>query len=33
MTLKPPEALCDLFLELALEGCERNGETIVAPSR
>jgi NAD(P)-dependent dehydrogenase (short-subunit alcohol dehydrogenase family) len=33
MTLKPPEALCDLFLELALEGCERNGETIVAPAR
>lgn len=33
MTLKPPESLCDLFLELALEGCERNGETIVAPSR
>jgi NAD(P)-dependent dehydrogenase (short-subunit alcohol dehydrogenase family) len=30
MTLKPPEALCDLFVELALPGCLRNGETIVA---
>jgi NAD(P)-dependent dehydrogenase (short-subunit alcohol dehydrogenase family) len=31
MTLKPPEALCDLFVDLALPGCQRNGETIVAP--
>jgi NAD(P)-dependent dehydrogenase (short-subunit alcohol dehydrogenase family) len=30
MTLKPPEALCDLFVELALPGCLRNGETVVA---
>lgn len=30
MTLKPPEALCDLFVELALRSCLRNGETVVA---
>jgi NAD(P)-dependent dehydrogenase (short-subunit alcohol dehydrogenase family) len=30
MTLKPPEALCDLFLELALASCMRNGETLTA---
>lgn len=30
MTLKPPEALCDLFVELALPSCLRNGETVVA---
>ena len=30
MTLKPPEALCDLFVELALASCQRNGETVVA---
>lgn len=30
MTLKPPEALCDLFVELALPSCTRNGETITA---
>ena len=30
MTLKPPEALCDLFVELALASCLRNGETVVA---
>ncbi len=33
MTLKPPEALCDLFVELGSEACLRNGETIVAPAR
>lgn len=31
MTLKPPEALCDLFVDLALDSCTRNGETVVAP--
>ena len=30
MTLKPPEDLCDLFVELALASCLRNGETVVA---
>jgi NAD(P)-dependent dehydrogenase (short-subunit alcohol dehydrogenase family) len=30
MTLKPPEALCDLFVELALASYQRNGETVVA---
>jgi NAD(P)-dependent dehydrogenase (short-subunit alcohol dehydrogenase family) len=29
-SVKPPEALCDLFLELALPSCTRNGETLAA---
>jgi len=33
MTLKPPESLCDLFVELGSEACQRNGETVVAPAR
>ncbi|MBL8697340.1 MAG: SDR family NAD(P)-dependent oxidoreductase [Alphaproteobacteria bacterium] len=27
-TLKPPEALAELFVELALPGCRRHGETV-----
>jgi NAD(P)-dependent dehydrogenase (short-subunit alcohol dehydrogenase family) len=33
LTLKPPESLCDLFMELAAESCTRNGETVVAAPR
>jgi len=32
MTLPPPEALADLFLELALPSCTRHGETLDARS-
>ncbi len=32
MTVKTPEALTDLFVELALPSCERNGEIVIAQS-
>jgi hypothetical protein len=30
-SLKPPEALADLFVELALASCTRHGETVALP--
>ena len=30
-SLKPPEALADLFVELALASCMRHGETVALP--
>ena len=30
MSLRTPEELCDLFLELASPACQRNGEVVEA---